>query len=110
MVELSNISFSFNRKTPLFQNLTLSLQAGRNYGLFGLNGAGKTTLLNLMSGMLFPASGSCNIAGMEVRKRLPSVMRQLCIAHEQCELSALTPEGFTVHQKDFFTRIDSSAM
>lgn len=110
MVELSNISFSFNRKTPLFENLTLSLQAGRNYGLFGLNGAGKTTLLNLMSGMLFPASGSCNIAGMEVRKRLPSVMSQLFIVPEQFELPPLTPERFTVNQKPFYPRFDSSEM
>lgn len=91
-------------------NLDLFLQPGRNYGLFGLNGAGKTTLLNLISGMLFPASGSCTFEGVETRKRLPSVMCNLFIVPEQFELPPVTPKEFIAVHHPFYPHFDLSEM
>ena len=110
MVQLSGISFAFNKKSPLFQDLSLSLQSGRTYGLFGLNGAGKTTLLNLISGMLFPASGSCTVDGEETHKRLPSVMSNLFIVPEQFELPPVKPKEFIAVHKPFYPRFNLSEM
>jgi len=46
----------------LFDNLTLSLGAGRT-GLVGRNGVGKTTLVRLILGELEPAAGAVTVGG-----------------------------------------------
>lgn len=110
MVQLSDISFGFNKQVSLFQDLNLSLRYGHIYGLFGLNGAGKTTLLNLISGMLFPASGRCTMDGKETRKRLPSTLGDLFIVPEQFELPQVTPTEFINVHKSFYPRFDITEM
>ena len=59
MISIKNLSFAFKKGKPIFNNLSLEMETGKIYGLFGLNGAGKTTLLNHISGMLFPKEGEC---------------------------------------------------
>lgn len=44
--------------TPVLEDLNLTLESGKIYGLIGRNGAGKTTLLSIMSNQN-PASGGC---------------------------------------------------
>jgi ATP-binding cassette subfamily F protein uup len=50
--------------TPLFQNISLTVEDGDRIGLIGPNGAGKSTLLALLAGHLAPDSGE-----LAVRKR-----------------------------------------
>lgn len=47
------------------KGLTLDIQEGEIFGLLGLNGAGKTTAMKLLTGLLFPTSGSVLVAGFE---------------------------------------------
>lgn len=110
MIQLSDISFAFDKRSTLFQNLNLSLQSGHTYGLFGLNGAGKTTLLNLISGMLFPAAGSCTFEGESTQKRLPSVMSNLFIVPEQFELPPVKPKEYIEIQQPFYPHFDVAEM
>jgi len=46
-------------------NLSLTLEEGKIYGLLGRNGAGKTTLLNLLTNRLFPTKGTITIEGFD---------------------------------------------
>jgi ABC transport system ATP-binding/permease protein len=50
--------------TPLFQNISLTVEDGDRIGLIGPNGAGKSTLLALLAGQVEPDSGE-----LAVRKR-----------------------------------------
>lgn len=43
--------------------LDLEIKRGEIVGLVGANGAGKTTLLKLLSGLIYPTSGSANVLG-----------------------------------------------
>jgi len=49
MVKIVNLKKTFGSRT-LFQDINLSLNNGKRYGLIGANGAGKTTFLNMLSG------------------------------------------------------------
>ena len=58
MLQVENISFSYRKgRKEVLSDFSLSLEAGRVYGLLGKNGAGKSTLLYLMSGLLAPKRG-----------------------------------------------------
>jgi ATP-binding cassette subfamily F protein uup len=50
--------------TPLFRNISLTVEDGDRIGLIGPNGAGKSTLLALLAGQVEPDSGE-----LAVRKR-----------------------------------------
>ncbi|TKK87948.1 ABC-F family ATP-binding cassette domain-containing protein [Herbidospora galbida] len=62
-VVCSNLSFSWPDDTPVFQDLSFSVPAGRT-GLVAPNGAGKSTLLRLIAGELRPAAGSVTVGGV----------------------------------------------
>ncbi|MEV4541990.1 ribosomal protection-like ABC-F family protein [Micromonospora echinaurantiaca] len=59
----SNLSFSWPDDTPVFQDLSFSVGAGRT-GLVAPNGAGKTTLLRLIAGELRPTGGTVTVNGV----------------------------------------------
>lgn len=56
-IELKNVTKRFGNTVAL-DNINISLEQGKVYGLVGRNGAGKTTLLKTMSGMLRPDQGT----------------------------------------------------
>ncbi|MFG1741186.1 ribosomal protection-like ABC-F family protein [Micromonospora chalcea] len=62
-VVCSNLTFSWPDDTPVFQDLSFTLGAGRT-GLVAPNGAGKSTLLKLIAGELRPAAGSVTVDGV----------------------------------------------
>ena len=50
MVKIVNLKKAFGSRV-LFQDINLSLDTGKRYGLIGANGAGKTTFLKMLSGV-----------------------------------------------------------
>lgn len=56
LVQFSSLSISFG-SSPLFEEISLSVNEGELFALIGENGAGKTTLLRLLAGVLQPDSG-----------------------------------------------------
>lgn len=83
MIDLKNISFYYNRKQPLFNDLSLSLEGGRIYGLLGKNGAGKTTLLKNIAGLSFVKDGQCTVFGMESKDRKPEMLENIFFLPEE---------------------------
>lgn len=56
------------RKTLILDNVDLTLESGRIYGLQGPNGSGKTMLMRLISGLIRPTSGQVVIDGKVLGK------------------------------------------
>jgi ATPase subunit of ABC transporter with duplicated ATPase domains len=63
LIVCSDLSFSWPDDTPVFQDLSFTVGAGRT-GLVAPNGAGKSTLLRLIAGELRPTTGAVSIDGM----------------------------------------------
>lgn len=110
MISINNLSFAFKKGKPLFSNLSLDLEPGTIYGLFGLNGAGKTTLLSHMSGMLFPDSGTCTLNGVSARDRSPKMMSNLFLVPEQFTLPSMTGHEYVQLHAPFYPGFDMEMM
>lgn len=67
MIEISNVSKSFRRKSALI-NVSLKIAKGTITGLLGPNGAGKTTLIRMMNIMLNPDEGYLKYDGQLLKK------------------------------------------
>lgn len=66
------------QKTAL-HSTDLNLEQGRIVGLVGANGAGKTTLLKLLSGLIYPSSGTAEVLGFVPWERKSDFLRQISI-------------------------------
>lgn len=56
------------RKKTILENVNLSFESGKVYGLHGRNGSGKTMLLRAICGLILPTQGSVSIDGKIIGK------------------------------------------
>ena len=52
MIEINNISKSYNQKDKVIKGLNLQINDGEIFGFLGPNGAGKTTTIKMITGIL----------------------------------------------------------
>jgi ABC-2 type transport system ATP-binding protein len=64
MIEITNLSFQYGKKEPVYKGFNLNIKEKKIVGLLGHNGAGKTTLIKLIAGLLEPNEGSISIKGL----------------------------------------------
>lgn len=60
-VTIQSLSKTYTGGKEALKQLSLSLSAGEVFGFLGPNGAGKTTTVKLLTGVLTPSGGSCEI-------------------------------------------------
>lgn len=80
-IQVNNITKRFGEVTAL-QNVTLSFEAGKIYGLLGRNGAGKSTLLNLISNRIFPTEGEITVDGEPARENDRAQGKLYCMSEK----------------------------
>ncbi|MBU5671132.1 ATP-binding cassette domain-containing protein [Paenibacillus brevis] len=61
----------------VLHNVSVTLEAGKIYGLIGQNGAGKTTLMRLISGLAFPSGGSLELFGRQGEQALQAERKRV---------------------------------
>ncbi|GHV09852.1 ABC transporter ATP-binding protein [Campylobacterota bacterium] len=61
MVKTQQITMRYGARI-LFENISLTLDRAKRYGLIGANGAGKTTFLKILTGEIEPSGGTVHIA------------------------------------------------
>ncbi|MBS4179314.1 ABC transporter ATP-binding protein [Lederbergia citrea] len=68
-IRLNNVTKKYGSEFAL-NNVTIDFQPGKIYGLLGPNGSGKSTTLKMITGLVYPNSGSVIVLGEEVTRRI----------------------------------------
>lgn len=97
--------------TPVLEDLNLTLESGKIYGLIGRNGAGKTTLLSIMSNQNPASDGCVTLDGENIwenRKALDRICfsRELNISAES-GLASYTVKNYLKSASAYFTHWDA---
>ena len=66
-IQVKNLSKEIKGKYIL-NNINLSFERGKIYGLYGRNGSGKTMLLRALAGLLIPTEGEIDMDGKILHK------------------------------------------
>lgn len=70
-------------ETRAVVDLSFTVEEGELVGFLGPNGAGKTTALKMLSGILYPTSGTARVCGFVPWERSPTLQRQFAIVMGQ---------------------------
>lgn len=101
MLELSNISLTFNEATAdekiVLEDINLTLNKGDFVTVVGSNGAGKSTVMNVISGSLFPDVGHVAINNNRVTA-LPEYKRSRFIGRVFQDPMAGTSPTMTIEE------------
>ncbi len=81
-IQVENLSYAYGRAEAI-HDLSLAVQPGRCYGLFGRNGAGKTTTMKCLLNLLRPQRGQVRVFGLDPAKQEVAVKRLLSYVPDQ---------------------------
>ena len=65
------------------RDISFTIEEGELVGFLGPNGAGKTTTLKMLSGIIFPTSGTARVLGYVPWERRPGMQRQIALVMGQ---------------------------
>lgn len=85
VIKVDQVVKKFGKKTAV-NHISFDVNQGEIFGLLGSNGAGKSTMMNMMTGLLFPDSGSINILDLDSRKNIEKIRRQISIVPQNISL------------------------
>ncbi|MBE7150393.1 ABC transporter ATP-binding protein [Bacillus mycoides] len=93
-LETKDVTKKYKKKIAV-NEVNISLEEHKIYGLLGRNGAGKTTLLNLLAGQIISSSGSVSVFGENVFEN-SKAMQNICFVRvkEEAHLSNKIKEIF----------------
>jgi ATP-binding cassette, subfamily B, bacterial len=67
-IEFENVTFGYNRHTPILRGVSLHIRPGEMIGIVGQSGSGKSTLVNLICRFYDVDDGKVKIDGIDVRQ------------------------------------------
>ena len=107
VVKVSNLTFAYDKKRPLFRNLDMQLEMGNIYGLLGKNGAGKTTLLRILAGLLYAEQGELQVIGHDPSARNPELLSDIFFLPEEFYLPAISAVQYQALYAPFYQKFDT---
>ncbi len=90
MIEINNVSKSYNTKGKAVDSLNITIPNGEIIGFLGPNGAGKTTTIKMITGILSADEGSIKINGIDINEKPLEAKKQF---------------GFVPDNPDMFLRL-----
>lgn len=67
-IEFRNVSFSYNRETPVLQKISFTVYPGDRVGVIGSTGAGKSSLISLLMRFYDSTGGEILLDGVDIRR------------------------------------------
>jgi iron complex transport system ATP-binding protein len=120
LLEVKNLSFSYEKDVPVLEDVSLSLAAGAVTVLLGANGCGKSTLFHLLTGRLKPTQGNILLNGQSIadikRKEFAktvAAVHQYNVAPDDITVKSLVAMGRTPYQNAFsygYSKEDEAAV
>ncbi|MCX7748821.1 MAG: ATP-binding cassette domain-containing protein [Clostridia bacterium] len=99
ILKTNNLTKSYHGVNVL-QSVSVTLEAGKIYGLIGQNGAGKTTLMRMIAGLAFPTKGNIELFGKKDDKSVQAERKRLgCMIEYPSFIPYMTAqENLTYHR------------
>ncbi len=86
-VSMQDVSFSYDRRTPVLTDIIFTAQPGELVALVGPSGSGKTTLINLLHRFYDPMAGTVTIDGSDLKTvTMQSLYRQIALVPQETHL------------------------
>jgi ATP-binding cassette subfamily B protein len=84
-ITFDRVTFQYEgSETPVLDNLSLKLNAGKSIAIVGPSGSGKSTLLNLILRLYQPDEGRLTIDGVDIRRvTLESLRRSMAVVFQE---------------------------
>lgn len=107
MIEANNVTKRFSDITAV-DDVTLTIEEGKVFGLIGTNGAGKSTFLRMLSGILTPDEGSIDIDDMKVYENPVCKEKFFFISDETYFFLNATPDEMMRFYSRWYPSYDSA--
>lgn len=107
MIEANNVTKRFSDITAV-DDVTLTIEEGKVFGLIGTNGAGKSTFLRMLSGILTPDEGSIDIDDMKVYENPVCKEKFFFISDEAYFFLNATPDEMMRFYSRWYPSYDSA--
>lgn len=98
------MNFNYSDEKKVFNNLSVTIQAGQRVGLVGFSGSGKSSFVNLILRLFDPQSGQIIIDGVDIRDMTQDAL------HAQISLIPQDPSLFhrTLLENIRYGRLDAT--
>ncbi|MBD2507498.1 ABC transporter ATP-binding protein [Nostoc muscorum FACHB-395] len=103
-IEFRRVNFNYSDEKKVFNNLSVTIQAGQRVGLVGFSGSGKSSFVNLILRLFDPQSGQIIIDGVDIRDMAQDAL------HAQISLIPQDPSLFhrTLLENIRYGRLDAT--
>ena len=75
-IEFKNVSFAYNKDSPVLKNIDLGVNPGEKVAIVGATGAGKSTLINLLCRFYDVQEGEIRMDGVRIQDLDLDLLRQ----------------------------------
>lgn len=104
IIEFDHVTFAYGSNLPAVSDLSLKIEAGKQFALVGASGAGKTTLFALLLRFYDPQSGIIRLDGHDIRTIKQTSLRE--------QIGIVTQESFlfhdTIYKNILYGRLDAT--